>query len=179
MRRLESELDGVWLVTPKVHGDRRGHVCELGRSGALGVEFAQLNLCRTVAGALRGLHWQVSPEQGKLVYPIIGRIRDVAVDVRHGSASFGRHVTFDLSADRGDGVWIDPGFAHGFLALDDAVVVYALSACYRADGQRGVRWNDPELHIDWGTRTAPALSPRDEQLPALSEIEDEDFPHRR
>lgn len=177
MRLFETELTGVRRVEAEVHVDSRGDLRELYRDGHLDLEVAQLNLSRSVPGALRGLHWQLEPAQGKLVWVTRGRIFDVAVDLRPDSDSFGRHLGLELAP--GAGVWIPTGFAHGFLALTEAEVMYAMSAPYRQDRQRGVRWNDPDLAIRWPLAgAAPLLSPRDAALPRLGDLDDADLPDR-
>lgn len=179
MQVIDTDLPGVRLLAPAVHRDDRGDLRELFRDpveAGFG-PIRQLNLTRSAAGALRGLHWQL-PAQGKLVWVTRGRIFDVAVDLRSGSDTFGRHVAVELGT--GDGLWIPPGFAHGFLAVGgDCDVVYALSEPYEADGQRGVRWDDPQLAIDWPVDGAPIVSARDAALPRLRELGDADLPDRR
>ncbi len=181
MQVIDTDLPGVRMLAPAVHRDERGELRELfrdsgGAAGCFG-PIRQINLTRSAAGALRGLHWQL-PAQGKQVWVTRGRVFDVAVDVRAGSDTFGRHVAVELGA--GDGLWIPPGFAHGFLALDgDCDVVYALSEPYQPRGQRGVRWDDPQLAIDWPLDRSPIVSARDAALPRLRDLDDEDLPDRR
>jgi len=180
MQVIDTDLPGVRVLAPAVHGDDRGELRELFRDPAgAGADFGpirQINLTRSVAGALRGLHWQL-PRQGKLVWVTRGRVFDVAVDVRAGSDTFGRHAAVELGT--GQGLWIPPGFAHGLLAVGgDCDVIYALSEPYELRGQRGVRWDDPQLGIDWPVDGAPIVSARDAALPRLRELGDEDLPHR-
>lgn len=133
--------------------------------------FVQDNAVRSVAGVLRGMHFQLDPApQGKLVSVLRGSVFDVAVDIREGSPTFGRWVGRRLDEEEGAGLWIPEGFAHGYCVLSDgADVTYKVTAEYRADLDRGFRWNDPDVGIDWPLE-GPVLSDRDADLPALSEI---------
>ncbi len=184
VRVIDTSLPGVRVLAPAAHEDARGELRELFRDRALAAAgiapvIRQVNLTRSVGGALRGLHWQLSPEQGKLVWVVRGRVFDVVADVRRDSDAFGRHVALELGT--GDGVWIPPGFAHGFLAVGgDCDVVYALTEPYEERGQRGVRWDDPQLAIGWPIGAGePILSVRDAALPLMRELGDEDLPDRR
>ncbi len=163
---MATDLPGVVLIDPHVHGDARGFFLETFHAvkyAALGVPgpFVQDNHSRSLQGTLRGLHLQVRRPQGKLVRAIQGEILDVAVDVRRGSPCFGRWVSMHLSADSFRQCYIPPGFAHGFVVLSAiAEVEYKCTELYDPSDELGIAWNDPTLAIEWGT-DAPLLSDRD------------------
>lgn len=171
------DIPEVVLVTPLRHQDARGWFSETYRRSAfaeagIDLEFAQDNLVRSVGGVLRGMHFQLAPAaQGKLVGVVRGRVFDVAVDVRPDAPTFGRWVGKVLDGERGESLWIPPGFAHGYAVLSDtAYVSYKVTAEYDASLDRGFRWNDPDVGIEWPL-TDPVLSERDQQLPALRELD--------
>jgi dTDP-4-dehydrorhamnose 3,5-epimerase len=172
VRRLE--LDGLLLLEPEMYADNRGFFVERvheERLAALGIpSFVQTNQSHSHAGVLRGLHFQVDPPQGKLIAVVQGTICDVAVDIRPGSATFGRHCTIELSARSGQMLWIPGGFAHGFCVLDQepADVFYWVDVPYNAQREGGIHWADPELAIHWPLRD-PVLSARDSALPSFAE----------
>ena len=167
MKVLPTALPQVLLFEPVVHADARGCTYESYRqdvfraaTGFTG-EFVQENQAESLAGVLRGLHYQLPRAQGKLVRATRGRIFDVAVDLRRASPHFGRWVGVELSAANRLQMWIPPGFAHGFLAMDDASVHYKLSASYAPEDERCIAWDDPDLAIAWPVAGAPRLSARD------------------
>ena len=176
----------VVLFGPKRFGDDRGWFTEtfnarnFARVG-IAEPFVQDNhsLSRPV-GTLRGLHFQTPPHgQAKLVRCIRGRILDVAVDVRRGSPTYGRHVAAELSAENGEQLFIPVGFAHGFVTLEpDTEVTYKVTDFYAPECDGGIRWNDPDIGIDWPLAAAsgPVLSPKDEKLPFLKDF-DSPFPY--
>ena len=128
-------------------------------------------------GTVRGLHFQLKPRaQGKLVRCLVGSILDVAVDIRKGSPTYGQHVKVELSADNGQQLWVPPGFAHGFCTLEpNSVIAYKVTDYYSPEHDRGLRWNDPALAIDWPvTEDKAILSTKDRVQPLLSEL-DADF----
>lgn len=175
------EIPDVVLVRPTRHDDRRGWFRETYRQSAfsaagIDAEFAQDNLVRSVHGVLRGMHFQLPPAaQGKLVGVAQGRIFDVAVDLRSGRATYGQWAARTLDADGGALLWIPPGFAHGYLVLSEtAHVTYKVTAEYRGELNRGFRWNDPEVGIEWPLDD-PILSDRDLDLPRFREL-DVSFP---
>jgi dTDP-4-dehydrorhamnose 3,5-epimerase len=180
MKGRPLDLDGLLLIEPTVFEDERGRFFESYQSEAfarLGVDgaFVQDNQSRSVGGVLRGLHAQLEHPQGKLVRVLAGAVFDVAVDLRPGSATFGRWAGATLTADNLLQLWIPPGFAHGFCALTaTAEVFYKCTALYRPGDEIGVRWNDPEIGIEWPLE-APRLSEKDAALPLLRELE----PHLR
>lgn len=173
------EIADVWLITPKKHGDRRGFFSETFRADAFNdcaatVTFVQDNHARsTQKGVLRGLHFQAPPRaQGKLVRCARGAILDVAVDIRVGSPSYGRHVTAELSADNWSQLWVPQGFAHGYLTLeDDCEVIYKVTDYYAPECDRGIAWDDPALGIDWRIPAADViLSDKDRKQPKLADV---------
>ena len=173
------DIDGLVLITPRKIADARGFFSETYRAdqaAAHGVPagFVQENhACSTQRGVLRGLHFQLPPHaQGKLVRVTRGRILDVAVDIRDGSPTFGRHVAVELSADNWRQFWVPAGFAHGYLTLEDHTeVLYKTTDYYAPQVDRGIAWNDPALGIDWGIAPdAVTLSEKDRKQPRLADI---------
>lgn len=176
MRVLPTALDGVLILEPQVFADERGFFYESFNQRAFDaavgrhVEFVQDNHSRSQRGVLRGLHYQCQPHaQGKLVRVVRGSAFDVAVDLRQGSPTFGHWVGVMLDAQTQRQVWIPPGFAHGFLALeDDTHFLYKATAFYAKDDERSIAWNDPAIGIKWpGLGIAPRVSAKDAQAPAL------------
>lgn len=173
-----SPLDGVKIVTVRAFEDERGWFMESYSSAALeplgvGLTFVQDNhsLSRA-AGTLRGLHYQLPPfAQDKLVRCVVGRIWDVAVDIRRRSPTFGHWFGVELSAANRLQLLVPAGFAHGFVTLErDSEVIYKVSAAYSESHETGIRWDDPTLAIDWPfVASHPVLSDRDQRLPPLSE----------
>ncbi len=170
MQVLPTALDGVKIIELKVHGDARGFFVErfnLARfkEAGLPTEFAQDNHSRSAPGVVRGLHFQHTPPQGKLVGCVRGSIYDVAVDVRPSSPTYGKHVGIELSDTNGKLLWVPAGFAHGFSVLGDgpADVMYKVTALYNAPGELGILWNDPAFGINWQVKD-PVLSERDTKL---------------
>jgi dTDP-4-dehydrorhamnose 3,5-epimerase len=167
MRVLPTTLQGVLLLEPKVFGDERGFFLESYNRrifADLGIreEFVQDNHSFSVRSTLRGLHYQVSQPQGKLVRAIVGTILDVAVDLRRHSATFGKAETFLLSDVNKHMVWMPAGFGHGFRVVSEtAHVTYKASGFYSFPDERTIAWNDPDLKIDWQLDGAPILSPKD------------------
>ncbi len=169
----------VLLIEPRRFGDERGFFSEVFSRRALAergldVEFVQDNhsLSRPV-GTVRGLHFQVAPSaQGKLVRVVRGAVLDVAVDIRHGSPSYGRHVATVLSAANWRQLWVPRGFAHGFCTLEpDTEVIYKVDAYYDREADHGILWNDPALGIDWPvTAEAAVLSEKDRAAPRLADL---------
>jgi len=177
-RRLETRLDGLVLIEPDVQGDERGFLVETYRSDTwweLGVEteFVQQNHSRSIRGALRGIHFQTSPGQAKLVRCSRGEIFDVAVDLRRGSPTFGEWEGHPLDDQSHRQLYVPLGFGHGFCVLSEvADVSYQLSSYYDPGTEATVAWNDPAIGIDWPIEN-PLLSARDAGAPGLVEIEDE------
>ena len=137
------------------------------------MRFVQDNHSTSRKGVLRGLHYQLPPvAQGKLIRVVFGAIFDVAVDIRRSSATFGQWTGVRLTAENREQLWIPPGYAHGFLTLSDhSEVLYKTTDFYAAEYERSIRWNDPELAIDWPTLDPVELSARDSAASSLSEAE--------
>jgi dTDP-4-dehydrorhamnose 3,5-epimerase len=174
VRVVSTDLQGVLIIEPDVHRDARGYFLETYHSeryAAAGIPgpFLQDNHSRSTGGTLRGLHLQVRRPQAKLIRVIEGEVFDVAVDVRRGSASFGRWVAVNLSAENFKQCYIPAGFAHGFCVLTPvAQVEYKCSDLYDHAAEVGIAWDDPALGIPWPV-AAPVLSDRDRRHPKLSE----------
>jgi len=168
MQIVDTPLADVKIVRPKQFGDDRGWFAEVfnDRSFAaagLPVRFVQDNQSLSRRGVLRGLHYQLEQQQGKLVRALSGEIYDVAVDLRRDSPDFGKWAGFHLSGESLDMLWIPEGFAHGFLVLSEsASVLYKTTAGYFPAGERCIRWDDPTLAIAWpDTGVAPIVAPKD------------------
>ncbi|MGA8807971.1 MAG: dTDP-4-dehydrorhamnose 3,5-epimerase [Thermoanaerobaculia bacterium] len=174
MNISETTLPGVLLIEPKVFGDDRGFFMETYRVDAfrdIGISdaFVQDNHSRSARGVLRGLHYQEPNAQGKLVRCTRGAIFDVAVDIRRGSPSFARWFGLELSEANKLMLWIPPGFAHGFCALeDDSDLVYKCTKLYDKASDQSILWNDPEIGIEWPI-AKPVLSDKDSNAPRLNE----------
>lgn len=179
MKFVEIGLPGVIRVEPSVHGDERGYFMETWQAkrfsdAGIGAEFVQDNFSHSSKGILRGLHYQIQQPQGKLVRVVSGEVFDVAVDVRRSSPSFGRWTGEILSADNKYMLWVPPGFAHGFLVLSDsAEFEYKCSDYYAPQFERCIRWDDPDIAIDWPLAAGeqPVLSAKDAVAPFLKDAE--------
>lgn len=178
MNIVETALPGVLLIEPRVFGDARGFFLESwNRRGfaqaGLDLDFVQDNHSRSAKGVLRGLHYQLSNPQGKLVRVTQGAVFDVAVDIRRSSPHFGRWVGYELSEANHRMLWIPPGFAHGFLVLSDSAdFLYKCTTLYDPPSDRGIRWDDPAIAIAWpDVGTTPLLSAKDAAAPGLAEAE--------
>jgi dTDP-4-dehydrorhamnose 3,5-epimerase len=178
MQVIETALQEVVIVVPHRIGDQRGFFSEVWSArdfSAAGIDaaFVQDNHARSsLRGTLRGLHYQTPPAaQGKLVRVSRGAIFDVAVDIRRGSPTFGHHISAMLTADNWRQIWVPPGFAHGYCTLeDDTEVQYKVTDFYSPRHDRGLRWNDPTLSIEWPVTAETAIvSERDQKLPLLAE----------
>lgn len=175
MEVIKASIPDVLMIDPKVHADERGCFMELfqtDRYAAVGVvnTFVQDNLSRSKAGVLRGLHLQNPKPQGKLVTVLRGAVIDVAVDVRAGSPTYRKHVKIELSETNRRQLWIPRGFAHGFLVLSEmADFYYKCDEFYSAADEIVLRWDDPELGIDWG-HASPTVSPRDKSGRTLAQL---------
>ncbi|HEX6693975.1 MAG TPA: dTDP-4-dehydrorhamnose 3,5-epimerase, partial [Longimicrobiales bacterium] len=155
--------------------DDRGSFREVWRNDVLrnaGIEqdFVQDNFSTSVAGVLRGLHFQYDRPQGKLVTVLAGRILDVAVDLRPDSPRFAQWTSVELSADAANQFWVPPGFAHGFYVYEDAAVLYKCTDYYVPELDAAVRWNDPAIGAEWPSST-PILSQKDASAPPLAELQ--------
>lgn len=170
MKAIETALGGVLIIEPKVFADERGHFSEVFNeavfSDAVGesIRFVQDNQSLSSRGVLRGLHFQLPPHgQGKLVRVSVGRILDVAVDIRPGSPTLGQWIAQELSSENHRQLWIPAGFAHGFLVLSDtALVQYKVTGYYAPGSDRSLRWDDPAVGIDWpDVGQPPIISAKD------------------
>lgn len=178
MKATPLAIPDVVLFEPKVFGDDRGFFFEsfnhakfeaaIGRT----VTFVQDNHSRSEKNVLRGLHYQIRQAQGKLVRVVAGEVCDVAVDIRKSSPTFGKWVSAILSADNKKQLWIPEGFAHGFVVLSDyAEFLYKTTAYWFPEHERSLRWDDPDLSIDWKLQAPPTLSNKDSQGKTLAEAE--------
>jgi dTDP-4-dehydrorhamnose 3,5-epimerase len=176
-----TALPGVLVVAPKVMGDARGFFVETWaaeRYARVGIEgpFVQDNLSRSAERTLRGLHLQHPHGQGKLVSVVEGSVIDVAVDVRVGSPTFGRHVAVELTSTNKRQLWVPSGFAHGFCVTSEhALFAYKCTDTYYPEHEIGVAWDDPDLAIAWPTRE-PILSARDRGHARLRDVPRERLP---
>ena len=181
MKAIPSELPGCLVLEPRVFEDARGYFYEsfnrdkLAAAG-LSPQFVQGNVSRSSQGVLRGLHFQNPKAQGKLVSVLEGEVWDVAVDVRRGSPTFGRWSGVVLNADNKRHFWIPEGYAHGFVTLSEqALFTYLCTDTYDPAADTGIRWDDPQLAIDWPV-AAPLLSEKDAKLPLLADVAPERLP---
>jgi dTDP-4-dehydrorhamnose 3,5-epimerase len=181
MRVQSLSIPDVLLITPERFGDHRGYLAETfqaARYAEIGLvgPFVQENQSFSRAkGTVRGLHFQAPPAgQGKLVRCIRGAIFDVAVDIRRGSPTYGRHVSAILTSDNGDQLWVPVGFAHGFCTLEpDCEVLYKTTAYYDRPSERGIAYDDPSLAIPWPVDSGEAiLSDKDKDNPSLAALPD-------
>ena len=179
MKTIDAAIPDVKIIEPAIFGDDRGFFFEsytkakfeaaIGRS----VDFVQDNHSRSGKGVLRGLHYQLPPHaQAKLVRVVVGEVYDVAIDIRKSSPTFGQWVGVLLSEENKRQLWIPEGFAHGFLTLSDHVeFLYKTTDYYAPESDRGIRWDDPQIAIDWNIAEVPTLSPKDQRQPLLVDAE--------
>jgi len=176
MKVTAGKLQGVLIIEPTSFSDERGFFLELYREGnyagaGLPRTFVQDNHSRSVKGVLRGLHFQYTRPQGKLVWAARGSIFDVVVDLRRNSPDFGCWEGFHLNDENHRQLYIPPGFAHGFCVLsEDADVIYKCTDYYDAEDEGGILWSDPQIGIKWPIKK-PILSARDSKLPLFSQID--------
>ncbi len=168
MKITPAAIPDVLIIEPKVFGDQRGFFFEsfnqqaFNQATGLSVNFVQDNHSRSAQGVLRGLHYQISQPQGKLVRVVSGEVLDVAVDIRQSSPTFGQWVSVLLTAENHRQVWVPPGFAHGFVVLSaTADFLYKTTDYYAPQFERCILWNDPAMGIDWQLKTEPQLSAKD------------------
>lgn len=184
MEVIKTEIDGVLIIKINSFKDDRGYFSEtysLSRYKQFGIteNFVQDNISVSKKGTLRGLHYQIPPKaQAKLCQVIKGRVLDVVVDLRFGSPTFGKYFSIELLEGDHTQIYIPIGFAHGFAALtDDTVFSYKCSEYYSKDHERGIRFDDNELKIDW-TIENPLVSPKDRAAKYFREIEKDFYYHR-
>jgi dTDP-4-dehydrorhamnose 3,5-epimerase len=178
MKILSTDIPQVLLIEPQVFEDARGFFLEsfnqkiFTEKTGLDYHFVQDNHSQSVGNVLRGLHYQITQPQGKLMRVVAGRIFDVAVDLRKSSSTFGQWVGYELSGENKRQLWIPPGFAHGFLVLSEvAEVIYKTTDYYSPGGDRTILWNDPDLAIDWPLQQPPILSAKDSNGRLLKDAE--------
>jgi len=176
-RFVKTEIPEVVIIEPRVFADERGFLMETYKRSEfdalrIGEIFVQVNRSKSPKGILRGLHYQKQPQaQGKLVHALAGEIFDVAVDIRQGAPTFGRSVIIELSSENKRMLYVPAGFAHGFCVVsDDAEVSYMTTAEYAPECEAGIRWDDPDLAIDWPI-ASPRLSQRDRLWPCLKDAD--------
>ncbi|MDY0308802.1 MAG: dTDP-4-dehydrorhamnose 3,5-epimerase [Castellaniella sp.] len=173
MKVIDTALPGVRIIEPQVFGDERGWFLEsfsarrYRDTAGIDLVFVQDNVSRSTRGVLRGLHFQRTRPQGKLIQVTEGAVFDVAVDIDPRSATFGQHVAIELSADNHRQIWIPPGYAHGFCVISEtATFQYKCTDYYDPDDEGGLAWNCPDLAIPWPERH-PVLSAKDQRHPGL------------
>jgi dTDP-4-dehydrorhamnose 3,5-epimerase len=178
MKAIQTSIPDLLIIEPKVFGDDRGFFYEsfnrrrFAELSGRDADFVQDNHSRSVKGVLRGLHYQIQHPQAKLVRVVQGSVLDVAVDIRKSSPTFGQHVAVELSAENKRMFWMPEGFAHGFVVLSDtAEFLYKTTDYWYPQHERCLRWDDPELAIDWRLQGAPVLSAKDLLGKALTETE--------
>ena len=183
MKLIQTGLQGCVVIEPAVFGDERGYFYESWNAQRFGehglpTSFVQHNVSRSVRGVLRGLHYQwPDNQQGKLVSVLEGEVYDIAVDIRQGSPTFGQHAAVILSAENKRHLWIPTGFAHGFQTLSDsALFTYLCTAPYDRSSDNSLRWDDPQLAIDWPLAEA-SLSAKDAAAPLLADMPPARLPH--
>lgn len=179
MNVLKTEIEGVYIIEPRVFGDERGYFfesfnaeCFRDQTG-IDVTFVQDNESCSHKGVLRGLHFQKEPyAQAKLVRVVCGRVLDVAVDIRRDSTTFGKYVAVELSGENRRQMFIPKGFAHGYITLeDDTIFQYKCDEYYHPEAEGGIAWNDPHIGIEWGVPEEEIiLSRKDTQNPQLADI---------
>lgn len=176
---MPTRLAGVVKILPTLHEDSRGYFTEVWQSRVFAAEgiqadFVQENFSHSTKGTLRGLHYQIQQPQGRLVRVVHGSVFDVTVDLRKSSPQFGQWIGEILSAENNHQLWVPPGFGHGFLVLSDtAGFQYNCTEFYAPEFDRSIRWDDPEIGIDWplATAGAPILSEKDAAAPLLCNAE--------
>lgn len=176
MQVTRLSIDGLMVFEPRVFEDERGaffesfNLARFREASGLDVDFVQDNHSISHKGVLRGLHYQVDPHaQGKLVRVVHGAAWDVAVDIRDGSATYGKWAAIELTAANRKQFWIPPGFAHGFLALEDGTeFLYKTTAYWHAASERTIRWDEPNIGVAWPVTGTPTLSEKDAARPQIT-----------
>lgn len=181
LKSTPGKIPGLVHVEPAVFPDDRGYFTEIHsihKYAEIGIDkpFLQDNYSYSTRGVLRGLHYQLKKPQGKLLSVIRGEIHDVAVDIRKGSPTFGQWESYVLSEENHHQLYVPEGFAHGFIVLsDNATVLYKCTDVYAPGDEYGVKWNDPEVGVDW-QGGEPVLSEKDDVLPLLRDIPEDQLP---
>lgn len=186
MEVIDLDIEGLKLVKPTQHSDSRGFFMERFNKRDFGLNdlptnFVQDNHSRSSQGVLRGFHYQFKEPQGKLVGVVSGAIWDVAIDLRWNSPTFGKSFGIELNEENSYLLWIPPGFAHGFAVLNRskmADVLYKATSLYNPDGERGLRWNDPNINVKWPIHQ-PLVSQRDQSLGSFFEYKSSDLAHNK
>jgi len=178
MKVTETAIPDLLILEPRVFGDDRGFFIEsynkqlFSELTGLDVNFVQDNHSRSSKSILRGLHYLIKQPQGKLVRVTSGRVYDVAVDLRKSSSSFGRWAGVELSEDNYRQIWVPPGFGHGFLVLSErADFLYKTTDYYAPEAERCIRWDDPDIGIEWPLKEDPVVSGKDKQGVFLRDAE--------
>lgn len=179
MEIKETDIPGILIIKPKIFEDPRGYFFESYNKNKLNdalddLEFVQDNQSLSGFGTIRGLHYQLAPyAQAKLIRVLQGKIYDIAVDIRQNSPTFGKHFGIELSDENKTQLFIPHGFAHGFSVLSKkAIVFYKTDKYYHKESERGIKYNDPELNIDWKINLSESiLSSKDKVLPSFKESE--------
>ncbi|MBV6479633.1 MAG: dTDP-4-dehydrorhamnose 3,5-epimerase [Ignavibacteria bacterium] len=184
MKFIKTEIEDVIIIEPDVYADDRGYFLESFNktkyiAGGIIADFVQDNISKSVKNTVRGLHYQTGEfAQGKLCQVIIGKVLDIAVDIRFGSPTFGKYVSIELNEERHNQIWIPPGFAHGFSVLSDtAVFSYKCTSVYSKTHERSIFYGDKDLKIDWKT-DKPLVSDKDKLAGLFSDI-GRDFEFRK
>lgn len=177
MNVVTTLIPDVLILEPKVFGDARGFFFEsfnqrvFEQAVGAKVSFVQDNHSRSAKGVLRGLHYQTQQAQGKLVRVARGRVFDVTVDIRRGSPTFGKWVGVELSEDNHRQLWVPAGLAHGFVVLSESAdFLYKTTDYYAPEFERSIRWDDPDLAIEWPLDSPPALSKKDAEAGSFAEL---------
>lgn len=169
------DIEGLVEIQPKVFKDERGYFFESYSAAVfaqqgLDLQFVQDNQSYSTKGVLRGLHLQKEPHaQGKLVRVITGKVLDVVVDIRKNSKTLGKTYSVLLDSEKQNMFYVPPGFAHGFVCLEDAIFSYKCTNGYNKSAESGIRWNDPALNIDWQFKN-PLVNSKDQELPTFEEL---------
>ena len=176
MEVIKTPLEGVLMFRPRIFGDSRGCFVETWqeeryREAGVNLPFVQDNLSRSSKGILRGLHFQKKHPQGKLVMVSLGKVFDVAVDIRKDSPTFGKWFGSILSSENLNQLWIPPGFAHGFVVLsDEAQFQYKCTDFYHPEDEGSIKWDDPEIAVNWPIDFEPVVSSKDAIAPSFSSV---------
>lgn len=178
MNVIRTKIPDVLIIEPKVFEDKRGYFQEswnkrtFENTAGIKADFVQDNHSRSVKNTLRGLHYQIKQPQGKLVRVVTGKVFDVVVDLRKSSPTFGEWEGIELSAENHRQLWVPEGFAHGFLILSDtADFLYKTTTYYAPEYDRCLKWNDPDVGVNWPLDDEPLLSEKDMKGTAFTEIE--------